>query len=272
MKIVVSALMLFCIIFPQTLQAQELIVKGMRLDAGDLSANTYERKDLNGTICALVKVQLDTDGAQFEGNVIGDVVNKTGEYWVYMTEGSKELRIKHPNYLPLHVQFSDYGIERSVKSKMTYVLMMEPIHTATMQQMKDTEIEGKTPHQIWSLGYDYQSGRNGKVRDYAKALKYFRIAATQGNNTAGFVSLGDMYYHGYGTDKNYKEALKWYHLAAEQQDFLAYQAQYNLGEMYQYGQGVEMDLKMAKYWYQRAEEGYPGARKKLKELKKHGVY
>ena len=106
------------------LPAQELMVKSMSLDAGDLSASTYGRKDLNGAACALVKVQLAANGARFEGNVIGDVAYKTGEYWVYMTDGSRELRIKHPNYLPLHVNFASYGIDRGVKSKQTYTLTL----------------------------------------------------------------------------------------------------------------------------------------------------
>jgi hypothetical protein len=61
----------------------------MSVNANDLSASTYERKDLNGQACALVKVQLAAYGAKFEGNVIGEVAYKTGEYWVYMTEGSR---------------------------------------------------------------------------------------------------------------------------------------------------------------------------------------
>ena len=117
-------LLLFNLLFALTALGQELSVKGMKLDVGDLSASTYERKDLNSAACALVKVQLAANGAKFEGNVIGDVAYKTGEYWVYMTDGSRELRIKHPNYLPLHVQFANYSIERGVKGKQTYTLTL----------------------------------------------------------------------------------------------------------------------------------------------------
>lgn len=41
------------------LSAQELTVKRMECDLMDLSAKKYERRDLNGEPCALVKVQLD---------------------------------------------------------------------------------------------------------------------------------------------------------------------------------------------------------------------
>ena len=120
---------LFFLLSIQTVDAQELKVKQMSLDANDLSARSFERKDLNDNPCALVKVQLAAKGADFEGNVVGDVTYKTGEYWVYMTEGSRELRIKHPNFLPLHVNFVDHGMKRSgVKGKQTYTL------TITMPQ------------------------------------------------------------------------------------------------------------------------------------------
>ena len=107
-----------------TSMGQDLKVRTMSLNTSDLSASTYERKDLNKQACALVKVQLAAYGAKFEGNVIGDVAYKTGEYWVYMTQGSRELRVKHPNYLPLHVNFADYGVGRGVMSKQTYTLTL----------------------------------------------------------------------------------------------------------------------------------------------------
>ena len=106
-----------------TLQAQELTVKGMQV-TNDLSASIYERKDLNGTPCALVKVQLPSLGVIFEGNVIPPVEYKTGEYWVYMSKGSRELRIKHPQTQPLHVNFRDYNI-KSVESRTTYNLSVQ---------------------------------------------------------------------------------------------------------------------------------------------------
>ena len=56
-----------------SLQAQELTVKRMEVAPMDLSASTQPRNDLNGNPCALVKVQLATAGAAFEGSVIGDV-------------------------------------------------------------------------------------------------------------------------------------------------------------------------------------------------------
>ena len=46
--------------------------------------------------------------------------------------------------------------------------------------------------------------------------------------------------------KDYKEAIKWYRLSAEQGHA---QAQYNLGSMYENGQGVLQDYVLAHMWW-----------------------
>ena len=66
-----ALLMLLCCMFPNAMHAQELTIKSMTALPMDLSASQHERKDLNGRACALVKVQLATMGARFEGSVVG---------------------------------------------------------------------------------------------------------------------------------------------------------------------------------------------------------
>ena len=101
--------------------AQELTVKSFKLASSDLTAQTQPRKDLNDRNCALIKVGLGLQGVQFEGSIIGNVENKTGEYWVYMPLGNRMLKVKHPNYAPVMVTFADYGVEK-VESNRTYEL------------------------------------------------------------------------------------------------------------------------------------------------------
>ena len=107
------------------MSAQELTVKHLEMDGNDISASQYVRKDLNGLACALVKVSLSVPGAEFEGNVIPPVEFKTGEYWVYLTDGTQEFRIMCPGYISLHVLFNDYGIKK-LKSNVTYNLELVP--------------------------------------------------------------------------------------------------------------------------------------------------
>lgn len=103
--------------------AQKLTVESFALAAADLSAATEQRLDLNEQPCALVKVQLAVRGAIFDGNCIGKTPFKAGEYWVYMTQGSQRLKVMHPNFLPLSVEFDDYGVP-SLEGKHTYVLTL----------------------------------------------------------------------------------------------------------------------------------------------------
>ena len=103
--------------------AQKLTVENMSAAPMDLSASLYERKDLAGQSCGLVKVQLATMGAKFEGNIVGQTEYKTGEYWVYMEEGAYKLTVKHPNFVPLDINFRDYGI-MGVTGKSTYKLTL----------------------------------------------------------------------------------------------------------------------------------------------------
>ncbi len=103
--------------------AQELTVKSFKLASSDLTAQTQPRKDLNNHNCALIKVGLGLQGVQFEGNIMGNVENKTGEYWVYMPQGNRMLKVKHANYAPVMVTFADYGVEK-VESNRTYELVV----------------------------------------------------------------------------------------------------------------------------------------------------
>ncbi len=70
----------------------------------------------------------------------------------------------------------------------------------------------------WS-GYawaDFKAGAEAYFRgDYEAALKELRPLAQEGDATSQF-NLGVMYHKGYGVPQDYKEAVRWYRLAAEQ--------------------------------------------------------
>ncbi|MDA7599387.1 sel1 repeat family protein, partial [Alphaproteobacteria bacterium] len=59
-------------------------------------------------------------------------------------------------------------------------------------------------------------------------------------------NLGVMYKNGEGVPQNYKAAVKWYRLAAEQGDA---KAQFVLGAIYFLGQGVPRDDVYAHMWW-----------------------
>lgn len=110
--------------------AQDIEVKKFGPLEKDQTAVTSPRKDINGNTCGLVKVALKEAGAEFEGNVIGDVQFTGKEYLVYLPNGTKRLGIKHADYLPTTIVFADYGTKR-VSSGTTYQLTVKTSKKAT---------------------------------------------------------------------------------------------------------------------------------------------
>ena len=76
-----------------TAVAQELKVKSFVLAPTDITAQTEGRKDLNGDVCALVKIFVVGDVADVEGNVVKPLVKKNSQTWVFMTQGSKQMQV-----------------------------------------------------------------------------------------------------------------------------------------------------------------------------------
>ncbi len=102
----------------------------------------------------------------------------------------------------------------------------------------------------------YYRGR-GVRQDYGEAVRWYRLAADQGNAFAQ-ANLGIMYYNGRGVPQDYGEAVRWYRLAADQGNG---NAQYNLGLMYGNGQGVPQDDIAAHMWANlAAAQGHENAR------------
>ena len=105
----------------QHISGQKMTAESFALLPSDLIALTEPRTDLNGKPCAVVRVGIALQGVVFDGNTIGKPVYNTGEYLVYIVNGSRQLTVRHDNYVPLTVTFSDYGIQR-VESGSTYRL------------------------------------------------------------------------------------------------------------------------------------------------------
>ena len=109
----------------------------------------------------------------------------------------------------------------------------------------------------FALGIMYVQGQD-VPQDYKEAVKWFRLAAEQGVAYAQY-NLGVMYDKGQGMLQDDQEALKWYRLAAEQGKA---SAQYNLGVMYAKGQGMLQDYTKAHMWFNLgASQGHKLAQK-----------
>ena len=76
--------------------------------------------------------------------------------------------------------------------------------------------------------------------------------------------LGELYYHGKGTGRDYAEAFKVYTQSAAKGYVLA---EANMGYLYERGQGVGRDYKKAMEWYGKAaEKGHAESQMGLAEI------
>ena len=107
----------------------------------------------------------------------------------------------------------------------------------------------------FDLGDRHFNGE-GVPQDNGEAIRWFHLAAEQGHSRAQ-ASLGFMYGNGEGVPQDDGEAARWYHLAADQ----GYaEAQFSLGVMYRNGRGAPQDDGEALRWYRlAADQGHAGA-------------
>ena len=121
--------LLFLLFVLQTIAAfsQKLLVESFKLAENDISAQTQPRKDLNDRNCALVKVLYVGEIVDVEGNVVKPIVKRSNEFWIYMPQNSRQIKIVARNYIPMMITFEDYGIEK-LESNKTYVLTIVKPH------------------------------------------------------------------------------------------------------------------------------------------------
>lgn len=118
----------------------------------------------------------------------------------------------------------------------------------------------------YRFGFAYEFGE-GRPQDYRLAVKWYLLAANQENSWAQN-RLGDCYYAGHGVEQNYATAAQWYARGAQNEDNTA---QYNLGLCYYYGRGVVFSYAKAFEWFGKsANLGLPLAQYRLGECYFHG--
>lgn len=102
-------------------------------------------------------------------------------------------------------------------------------------------------------GRCYLDGK-GVAKDGQKAIEWLRKAAAQGNGEAcyGLAHCYEYgYEYGYAVELDYKEAMRYYRIAAKGGYLDAY---FGIGKLYQFGKGVNKDLDAALSWYERGAE------------------
>lgn len=115
--------------------AQEIRLEKASELTNDLTARTKVVLDLNDDPCALVRIQIPTEEeVSFEGNII-QVEKTPGEFLIYVPEGTKRIRVKHPQCAPFLIDFSEKGL--TIKGKTTYaVLLVLPASVSMPEPIK----------------------------------------------------------------------------------------------------------------------------------------
>ncbi len=115
---------------------------------------------------------------------------------------------------------------------------------AKFEQTKVAAEKGDALAQL-ELGELYYQGK-GTGRDFAEAMKSYQKAATQGNVLAE-ANVGWMFERGLGAGADPKQAMEWYAKAAQKGHV---EAQVNLAEIYYNQKGLpKRDYTNAFYWY-----------------------
>ncbi|MDO5395467.1 MAG: tetratricopeptide repeat protein, partial [Bacteroidales bacterium] len=270
--IIALALLILCSF---SVLSQESKINEIRYDSQDLSSHTNSRMDLNGKRCALLKIISKDKLSAVQGNIIGGIEEYGLEKWVYITAGSKFVKLIFENSYPIMIVFHDYGID-NVSSDGAYNILVENnlSENVVKKMVLEDAIEAikqgyyfrafeicekltteGDPMASMILGHCYMNGL-GVEKDISKAIGYIQEASDKGNLYA-LCNLGFCYEKGIGVNKNTARAFYYYQKSAEAGSVIG---QYNLGNCYHNGIGTPANDKDAYRWFKKAAcKGYTDA-------------
>jgi hypothetical protein len=100
--------------------SQELKIGEFKHLPYDVSGREHQVLDINGNACALIKIRTGLNNVNFYSNLsVEKVERKTGEYWVWVSPGSKQLRIA-VNDFPL----LDFELPEAVNENSVYIVIL----------------------------------------------------------------------------------------------------------------------------------------------------
>jgi hypothetical protein len=104
---------------------RKLSIESLELDVSDISGSIHLRLDANNSPCALIKIYLCDKIKYVEGQIVGEIIDKGSEKWIYVTEGTKKIKIIPSSYLPFEISTKDVSSINSFQGKKTYVLKLQ---------------------------------------------------------------------------------------------------------------------------------------------------
>lgn len=153
--------------------AQDASVRSFEANPIDLAAQRYKRTDVQGNICALIKIQTIADNVSASGSVIGEVKkNRPGEYWLYMPGGAKMVKIFSDDFLPLM-----YNFPEPLQGGFTYTMVLNaPQKTGIAQPQPARQayllVKVEPSNAMLTLNGEAYSPKNGLIKVLLRNGKY----------------------------------------------------------------------------------------------------
>lgn len=183
-------LLTLVLILPISVQAEEVSI-GEFIETNEIMISTNDfRKDANGQLCALLRVYAPAEKVGFEGSIVGDVQYKVNEYWVFLTSGTKTIKVLYYSQPSVMVDITKF-IGGPVKSKKIYQMKLNiPENKADLSGL------AMTPTEQLLFGKQLRD-----KDDEISAMKWFRMAADGGNGEA-MCLIGDYFQSKQKTNKS----------------------------------------------------------------------
>ena len=140
-----TIMLLIALMLPLAGMAQEIKIEDFQKLERDMSARTAKVKDVNGDLCALLKIETTEKGFEFSGCNIEKTEQKTGEIWLFASPGVKFITIKHKDFGVLR----NYQFPQSIESGVVYQIKLSTeakevkIDTSTINKAVDSKIDAK---------------------------------------------------------------------------------------------------------------------------------
>ncbi|MDE7413733.1 MAG: sel1 repeat family protein [Muribaculaceae bacterium] len=258
--------------------AQRLKVTSFNIQPDDLTARDQPRVDRDGQLCALLKISVLDKLTDVEGTMIGDIVSKGVEKWVYVTDHTKKIKLHFENHFPLMITFDDFNYP-AVMEKMVYSITLEedsaspayssqgadtytssalpdsnspsqPTVSVITPEKSSTTVKEETPKAIVRTTEEILNDALDayKKEDYSKALELFK--SIEGKREAQYY-IGLIYFNGLGVNKDKKKGFKLLENSAKQGYDVA---QFDLGYIYDKGYNGKPNYKKAAQWYMKSSE------------------
>lgn len=171
-KLVLFILLSFTFLF----SAEMIITKPLTEQIGDLTLRQSPKTDFRGNPCALIKINTDLEPFDEIGSnrTPVDVINKTGEVWVYLSAGDKRLYLSKGNYarliydIPLQLQSNTvYSMtimgrgEEVEVTTLTFTLNIEGVVISRENKAPITATSTVAPFRLPSGKYNFTFEKRG---------------------------------------------------------------------------------------------------------------